>query len=84
MDDENKLGVLQNLLGIPWEKRMNIQYNMPKYDRAQEVVKYWKTTVPNPSWRKMICVLDQLGTENAKTVQQYAEPLTGLHYNCVQ
>ena len=46
--------------------------------RMEQLITYWMEYDPFPSWRRLICALDDCGeTAIAKTIYHYAEPLTG-------
>ena len=50
-------------------------------ESVKDVITYWMTTDPFPSWRRLICALYESGEKgNADSVRHYAEPLAGTSF----
>ena len=47
---------------------------------VKDVITYWITTDPFPSWRRLMYALDENGEEIADSIRHCAEPLAGTSF----
>ena len=78
MEDEG----LPETLRIPDQIRNKITRNHPNPpDQLREVVSYYLTRCPSPSWRGVIWAVEWMGVHHvADRIRERAEPVRGMQY----
>ena len=69
-------------LRVPWSKCDEMASNHPNPpDQLREVVSYYLTRCPSPSWRGVIRAVEWMGVHHvADGMRERAEPVTGMQY----
>ena len=67
-------------LNIPQTKRVEIDMNHRNpTDKLREVVSYYLTRCPSPSWRGVICAVEVMQAHHvADVMRERAEPVRGM------
>ena len=73
---------LASYLRIPGLIKNKIARNHPKPpDQLREVVSYYLTRCPSPSWRRVIWAVERMGAYHvADRIRERAEPVRGMQY----
>ena len=73
---------LADYLRIPKVIKNKIDRNHPNPpDQLREVVSYYLTRCPSPSWRGVIWAVELTGAHDvAERIRERAEPVRGMHY----
>ena len=74
----NLLSLVANL-HLSVNKLVEIEQQPSHTDQLRATVEYWLSVDPTPSWRRLLCALDQEDAHAAavKKVKPHVEPLTG-------
>ena len=75
-------GGLASWLRVPRSKRVEIERNNSNPpNQLKEVVSYYLTRYPSPSWRGVIWAVEVMGAHHvADVMRERAEPVRGMQY----
>ena len=86
LEERMMINNLKYYLGVPLAKYDEIARNHPNPpERLREVVSYYLTRCPSPSWRGVIWAVESTGAHHvADRIRDRAEPVRGVQYTeCV-